>query len=350
MKITSLCRRFAVFSAGFYSLVLIAILFVSSGSVQADEVFLKNGDKLTGTVVSKAADKLVFETKYAGNVEINWADISRLTTDQPVRIQLDDDKMLEGPLTAPAENKLEVTDTAVGVKEVTLDQVAAINPPDLSGLRYSGFFNIGLKTEEGNSDEDTFHIDSEGTFRWTENRVILALDGDYENTDGDNTKRTLDLFNTYDNFFDDQWFWTNGLSFEHDKFADLRLRTTATTGLGYQVYDTAKISLSIQAGPGYVWEDFYAGDNSYYAAAIWALRFRYILFDDLKLEAFHNHRMTQGLENFDDYVWLSQTGLRVPIFDDFRATIQVNFDRDNAPGAGAEKNDTTYLLTVGYAW
>ncbi|USG60593.1 DUF481 domain-containing protein [Sneathiella marina] len=332
------------------TVILGAALLAVSAAAQADEVFLKNGDRLTGTVVSKAEDKLVFETKYAGKVEINWADISRLTTDQAVRIQLDDDKMLEGPLTAPADNKLEVVDTAAGAKEVDLSQVAAINPPDLSGLRYSGFFNIGLKKEEGNTDAETYHIDGEGTFRWPDDRVIVALNADYENTDGVNTKQTFNLFNTYDYFIDEQWFWNNGLSFEHDKYADLRLRTTATTGLGYQIYDTNRTSLSVQAGPGYVVEDFYAGSNSDYAAAIWALRFRHVLLEDWKLEAFHNHRLTQGLENMDDYVFLSQTGVRVPIFDNFQTTLQVNFDRDNAPGAGAKKNDTTYLLTVGYAW
>ncbi|MEH6546758.1 MAG: DUF481 domain-containing protein, partial [Sneathiella sp.] len=321
MKSTCRGGLSAISRAGFFSAIFLATLLSVSMAAQADEVFLKNGDKLTGTVISKAEDKLVFETTYAGKVEINWADISRLTTDQAVRIQLDDDKMLEGPLTAPADNKLEVVDTAAGAKAIDLDQVAAINPPDLSGLRYSGFFNIGLKKEEGNTDAETYHVDGEGTFRWPDDRFIIALNADYENNDGANTKQTFNLFNTYDHFIDEQWYWNNGLSFEHDKYADLRLRTTATTGLGYQIYDTNSTSLSIQAGPGYVWEDFYDGENSDYAAAIWALRFRHVLNEDWQLEAFHNHRLTQGLENTDDYVFLSQTGVRVPIFDNFQTTL-----------------------------
>ena len=350
MKITDICGWSAISRAGVCLAFFLAALFIVSEAAQADEVFLKNGDKLTGTVISKAEGKLVFETKYAGKIEINWADISRLTTDQAVRIQLDDDQMLEGPLTAPAENKLEVVDTAAGAKEVDLGQVAAINPPDLSGLRYSGFLNIGLKKEEGNTVADTYHLDAEGTFRWPDDRFIIAVNSDYETNDGNTTKQTFNLFNTYDHFFDELWYWNNGLSFEHDKYADLRLRSTATTGLGYQIYDTDRTSFSIQAGPGYVWEDFYEGSNNDYAAAIWALRFRHILLEDWKLEAFHNHRVTQGLEDLDDFVFLSQTGVRVPIFDNFQTTLQVNFDHDSAPGAGAEKNDTTYLLTVGYAW
>jgi putative salt-induced outer membrane protein YdiY len=350
MKITSLYSHHLSIGARSCSMVVFAVLCVFSGHVHADEVFLKNGDKLTGTVVSKAKDKLVFETKYAGKIKINWADISRLTTVDPVRIQLGENKMLEGPLTSPAEDTLAIADTVEGAEQVPLADVAAINPPDLSGLRYSGFFNVGLVKSEGNTDEERYHIDGETTLRWPKDRLIFAINGDYQQTDGDDTKQVFNSFNTYDYFIDKQLFWDSGLSFEHDKFADLRLRTTVTTGLGYQIYDEEDLSLSIQGGPGYIWEDFYAGENDDYAAAIWALRYRQVLLPEWELEAFHNHRISLSLEEIENYIFISQTGLRVPIFDNFQTTIQVNFDWNNDPGAGASKNDTTYLFTVGYTW
>ena len=60
------------------------------GNALADEVFLKNGDRVSGTVVSKTGDVLVLDTMYAGEIKINWADVSGMSTDRTVRIQLDD--------------------------------------------------------------------------------------------------------------------------------------------------------------------------------------------------------------------------------------------------------------------
>jgi len=99
-----------------------------------------------------------------------------------------------------------------------------------------------------------------------------------------------------------------------------------------------------------VWENFDVADDQEYWAGLWALRYSYFLYPEWKLQFFHNHRITQSLESFSDYIFKSKTGLRVPIFDTFQTTIRFDFDRDNAPGAGADKNDYKYLLTAGYGW
>ena len=49
--------------------------------VNADEVILVNGDKLTGKLVRLEEDTLVFNTEYAGEVTIQVEKVSHLTTD-----------------------------------------------------------------------------------------------------------------------------------------------------------------------------------------------------------------------------------------------------------------------------
>ncbi len=88
-------------------LAAIAItLLCVPGNAFADEVFLKNGDRVSGTVVSKTGDVLVLDTKYAGEIKINWADVSGMSTDQTVRIRLDDETLLQGTVSTPGENGL----------------------------------------------------------------------------------------------------------------------------------------------------------------------------------------------------------------------------------------------------
>ena len=80
------------------------------------------------------------------------------------------------------------------------------------------------------------------------------------------------------------------------------------------------------------------------------MRFDHLLVPDWGLKAFHNHRLSMSLESTSDYVFISETGVRVPIFDHFQTTLQFNFDRNNNPGPDTKKNDYKYLVTVGYAW
>ena len=62
-------------------------------------MILNNGDRLSGTVKASKDGKLVLETAYAGEVEILLGEISRIRTDNPVRLVLDDDTLVEGVLT-----------------------------------------------------------------------------------------------------------------------------------------------------------------------------------------------------------------------------------------------------------
>ena len=50
---------------------IIALLLISfSHAAIADTVKLKNGDWITGAVVKKETDKLVFRTKYTGEINM----------------------------------------------------------------------------------------------------------------------------------------------------------------------------------------------------------------------------------------------------------------------------------------
>ena len=55
-------------------------------SVNADQVTLKNGDKLTGTVKSVEGGKMTFDSPLLSTVTIKMDDISTFTTEKPIDI------------------------------------------------------------------------------------------------------------------------------------------------------------------------------------------------------------------------------------------------------------------------
>ena len=56
------------------------------------------------------------------------------------------------------------------------------------------------------------------------------------------------------------------------------------------------------------------------------------------------------MDDKENFQLESKTGLSVPITDHFSGILQVDYDFDNAPAAGSEREDTTYSLKLGYEW
>ena len=74
-----------------------------SFSVYADEVLLKNGDKISGTILSKSGSVLEMKTSYAEKIVIKWDAIKTLSSDIPMNVTLKDKQELTG-LTGSSQN------------------------------------------------------------------------------------------------------------------------------------------------------------------------------------------------------------------------------------------------------
>jgi small nuclear ribonucleoprotein (snRNP)-like protein len=74
-------------------LICIAVL---CGVTRADQIELKNGDRLTGTIVKSDQKELVVSTDYAGRLTIDWAAVKSLSSTTPLDVQMKDGRVLRG--------------------------------------------------------------------------------------------------------------------------------------------------------------------------------------------------------------------------------------------------------------
>ena len=72
-------------------LMMINIALLIPGKSIADEIRLKNGDKLTGQIVRMQEDKLILKTTYAGEITIIWQEVASIRTDGSIKIVLKDE-------------------------------------------------------------------------------------------------------------------------------------------------------------------------------------------------------------------------------------------------------------------
>src|SRR5580700_9908508 len=91
----------------------------------ADQITLKNGDRLTGTVVKSDGKVLVLHTEFAGDVSLQFAAITQVTSEKELHVTTSDKKTVVGPVTS-SDGKLEVATKNSGTVEVPQSNVAVI--------------------------------------------------------------------------------------------------------------------------------------------------------------------------------------------------------------------------------
>ena len=330
--------------------VLISVIFICTASVNgmADEISLKNGDRITGTVVKMENNTLTFKTSYAGEISVTWEEIASIETDLPIDLVLSDDTFTRGMVAPSEKGKLII----LAPEPVTIDlaQVKGINPgPPEPALKIKARVNAGLDVKTGNTDTENYALDGEIVARSEKNRYTVGGDYTLEKADGDKTAENARGYTKYDRFLTEKWYLYGHASFETDEFTDLDLRTIFGAGSGYQFYETELRNLSFEAGLSYVIEDFDEGKDDEYPAARWSVNYDEYFFDKV-VQFFHVHAGFISLEDSSDVLIRSKTGFRIPFHKYLNLTAQYNLDWDNNPAPGDDELDQQYLLTVGFQY
>jgi putative salt-induced outer membrane protein YdiY len=314
--------------------------------VLADEIHLVNGDRITGKFIKMEDNQLIFETDYAGQVTINWQKVAQLITDTPVKAILRDGKILE--TTDLNDNTLVAYPEKKEKNEFSLTQIKAINSEQKPSFKITARVNAGMEIERGNTDSDDLHIDGEFIARAEKYRVTVGGELDKEKSSGDTTDENWLAYGKYDYFLTAKWFLYFNTLLEHDKFADLDLRSTVGVGPGYQFFESPELNLFVSAGPAYVSEDFIeAGHDNFYAAQ-WLIGYDQYFFKKF-VQLFHRQNGYISLEDSENWLIETRQGLRFPIYKGFTATVQYSYDYENDPAPDAEEKwDSELMLLMGY--
>lgn len=169
-----------------------ACLFVSlfcAAVLYADQVTLKNGDRLSGTIVSSDGKTLLLKSEYAGDVTIKWDAIAGIDSTQNLNLVTKDGKRLSGKVSstegtlvvapsAPAEaGGSAPKDTIVAVRDDATqkaydDQVAKLTHPKLYYF-WSGVFDTGLALTRGNSKTASYTLNGSAVRQTAREKINL---------------------------------------------------------------------------------------------------------------------------------------------------------------------------------
>jgi small nuclear ribonucleoprotein (snRNP)-like protein len=92
-------------------------VFLCPALLSADEIVLKNGDRLTGTIEKSDNKALVIKTEFAGEVTVQWPAVQEINSTQPLHVSLSDGKTVVGTVTTSDGNLAVATPNAGTVTE-----------------------------------------------------------------------------------------------------------------------------------------------------------------------------------------------------------------------------------------
>jgi putative salt-induced outer membrane protein YdiY len=339
--------------SSFFSIcVLLAGFSMLSPAAHADQIRLKNGDVITGTVVKKETDKVIFNTAYAGDISILWSEVEGITTDQTLHVMLNDNSSVRTKLRQSEKGKIIIQPADVAANEIPLEELQYINPsPEISGLgfNWTGHINLGGTLTDGNNRTQAFNLDTESIARSKTNRYTLGAIVNRAESQGNDTQFNSRGYMKYDHFVSQKWYLYANSAFENDKFRDIKLRSSVGVGSGYQLFETPSMNLYIEGGLNYINTDYYIAESERYPAMRWSSKFDQMLFGS-NAKFFHEHEILASLEESDDILIFTKTGLRVPLSERLHAAAQYNYDWSKTPAPGRKEADSAFIFSLGYGW
>jgi len=333
-------------------LIVLIILIISLSlayPARADEVYLKNGDLISGEIQTSEEGLMVVETGYAKQIKVKWEEVVCVTSDKEVTLLLKNNEKIVGRATCPNLGSIQLIEQETGqTRDYSLADFQGINPPPPPPpVTYKALVDVGGAINSGNTRSKTFNSSAKFQARSKKQRLYLEGKFNYGESEGDEDQRNWLTGAKYD------YFWTEKLySYlrpfaEYDKFQDLDLRFITSAGPGYQFIETETAALFAELGPAYFYEDYDTDDDNEYLAARWAAGGRYHIIPK-KIILFHLHELYYDLTSDVGTYLRTEQGLRLALVENFYLNFQVDYKYKSDPPDGNKSSDTALILGIGY--
>jgi len=336
-------------------LMLLAVITgLLSQAMMADELVMKNGSRLVGTLVNASDGEIAFDTPFAGEISVKVANVKRMYTEKSVTVLMADGRVLRNQRIVAQKDALVMMDVDDHDTEFEPSDVEMINPEPWrlgDGYKWSGDISTAIKVERGNTEVDELDLAIESIWRSLVDRYTVRGSWEVDETNNDKTQDDWEIRGKYDRFrkanADDYYGWQ--LAFESDEFADLDLRTITGPYLGRQFFDSRALTLAGEVGLVYVNEQFIEAEDADYFGSSWEFRLTSDWFSE-NAEFYVDQDGIINFEDFDGVIANTTIGISFPISEGFKAALEAEFEYDGGAVEGVDKLDETYKFRLGYDW
>lgn len=253
------------------------LLCLCAANAFGDQVTLKNGDRLTGTIV-KTDDKqetLLIKTDLAGDVSVKWEAITAIVSTQPLHLALKDGQTIVGTVETEPSGTFDVTTKTTGEVKATKenvtyvrndaeqkahdDEVYRLQHPKLTDF-WSGLLDTGLSVTSGNSSTINYTLAAKAARVTTRDKISLYTTAVYgKNNAVDPSQTTAHEIRggvRGDLNISEKFFVFGFTDFGYNALQHLDLQNVLGGGAGYHVIKSARTTFDIFGGGSYNQEYF----------------------------------------------------------------------------------------------
>ncbi len=325
---------------------------VEATATALDEILLKNGSRILGTVTSSRDGVIVIETDFAGTLSIDSATVDTMHTQGSLVVQLVDGNIIRDQPIMLEHDGMVVTTDSGEQRSYGLGDILLVNPEPWElgdGYKATGLVSFAWALERGNTDTDELDFKMESGWRSLEDRYTIKAKGEVDEANDSKNADNWRIVGKYDHFLEGENYWGVMVSLEQDEFADLDLRAYAGPYYGRQFYSEPILSLSGELGLSYVTEDFITAEDQEYPGANWDIHFSSnYLGGDSRL--YIDHVGLWNLKDTEDLILNTTFGLSFPLLGSLEAAAEILLEYDSGAVEDVEELDQTYKLRIGYSW
>ncbi len=303
---------------------------------EADVVFLKNGDRVSGDLITLEDTVLTIDTDYADLVKIDWDDVAGLTSDSPLWVAFHDGAIIPDDVGIRDGDRLILLGLEPG-GPIQLDKIKTIH---LFELSYRGNIGLGGSATSGNTSTETINAFGTLTVDKGWHRFILDGRANRGKADGEITAQNAALNTRWDYFLSKRAYIPFINFLEYDKFQNLTLRSTSIIGVGYDILDRRSNFLTLAVGPTVVYQNYTSEASSIIPGFSWQPRWQLeFLGGDLKI--WHNHTGTRDFTHDNAVRLNAYQGISIKVYKDLSIRLEYNVRYNSKPVDDRKTTDST---------
>ncbi len=245
-----------------------------------------------------------------------------------------------------------VANSAAALRAQVQTNILSAPPPKPKAV-WKSSVAAGLTLTSGNSETTLATVGAETSRKTDQNEWGLGADGAYGRSkvsgqaNPTTTAELLHGFTQYNQLFTDRFYGYGRVEGRHDGVADLKYRVSLGVGAGYYFIKNTNTDLSVDAGPGYVFQKQDDESITYTGLRV-GEKFHQALSDRARL--WQAAEWSPQIDKFNNYIINAELGIEADLTRDKKLALRsyVTDSFNNEPVPGFKKNDLTWVTAIAY--
>jgi putative salt-induced outer membrane protein YdiY len=322
-----------------------------------DWIKLTSEEWLKGELVAVYDREFEFDSDELGLLVLEDDDVAQLITYQEHSLRLLDRRIVRGKIEIDGNN----VNVSRGDRTEIISRYMVLSIAATTGLKeinyWSGNVSFGMTLREGNTDQKDVLIDIDAQRRTAQSRLINSYIGNFTEQSGLETTNNHRLNSGFDWFLSHRLFWRVAtIEYFRDRFQNTDSRVTASTEVGYLLFDDQDFSWEIAGGPGYQVTTFDSvergqEDQEKTFVVTGSTQLDWDITSDIEYTVSYDFQAVSA--NAGGLIHHLKTGIEIELIKNFDIELMYYWDRVEKPQTDDAGNiplqdDKRFVVSVGY--